>query len=153
MAVLMLLPLACGKVPQEKVNIAKHCIDSLKNAGAGNSSKFIELQDTLKSVYAQIEVQNSKLFKKFNQINSSLDEVITVSRRFVITDDILATKQIANTLSTVNLNGNTYRFQVEIDMDAQRNLTSDDVLEMANKIDQAVRNNVLNAKLIRVKIQ
>lgn len=145
MFAVMLLLVSCGKVPQEKYDIAKSCIDSLANVGAKSSVKFDDLQDRMKIVDENIEKQNTMLFKKYDFVSSELDNIIRDSRRFIITYD-RPTKTI-NPVTTIT-NSNSIRLEVEITFDSEQ-----DALKIASLVDQAVRGNMnLNAKLISVKI-
>jgi hypothetical protein len=158
-AVILLL-VSCAKVPQEKIDIAKHCLDSLVDNGAKNSIAYYDLLDRMKNIDAEIEIQNSKLFKKFDVVKSALDYVTNAARTFVITNDRpdaiekarrgvpLENSNESSSTITKSRNPNVVRLEVEITFDSEQ-----DALKIASQVDDAVRHNMnLNAKLISVKI-
>jgi hypothetical protein len=159
-AVTVLL-VSCGKVPQEKYDTAKHCLDSLVDNGAKNSIAYYDLVDKMKVVDNDIQVQNSKLFKTFVNINSELDNVINLARTFVVTNDrpdeinkvrrgvpLTDPNRIVVNMPKSPTNPNAVRLEVEITFDSEQ-----DALKIASLVDQAIRGNMnLNAKLISVKI-
>lgn len=69
---------SCGKVPQEKIDAANAAIDSAKMAEADIyvSADFTAVQDSMNAVMADIEVQKSKLFKKFGPSSEKLDRIL-----------------------------------------------------------------------------
>jgi hypothetical protein len=161
-AIFILLAVAlvsCGKKPQEKYDIAKHCLDSLKDNGAKNSIKYYDLLDMMKYTDGQIEVENSKLFKKYDDVNKGLDEIINVARTFVITNDRPADVERARRgvsdlqagpigiIPNGTKNPNIVTLEVQLTFD-----TTPTAIDIASKVDLAVRSAVFNAKLISVKI-
>lgn len=66
---------SCGKVPQEQIDAAKVAIEAAKTAEADVyvPAEFTALQDSLTATLAAIEVQNSKLFKKFGPAKLQLE--------------------------------------------------------------------------------
>jgi hypothetical protein len=137
------LLVGCGKVPQEKYDLAKSCIDSLKQTGAQVSVKYDELIDRMRIVDENITIQESKLFKEYNFVSQELDDIVRDSRRFIITYDRPTPTVVKN--DTPN---NNIRLEVEITFD-----TKQDALGIASQVDEAVRRSMnLNAKLISVKI-
>jgi hypothetical protein len=152
---------SCDKVPQEKYDIAKHCLDSLVDNGAKNSIAYYDLVDKMKVIDNDIQIQNSKLFKKFFDINIELDNVINTARTFVVTNDrpdeinkvrrgvpLTDPNRIVVNMPSRKTNPNMVRLEVELTFDSEQ-----DALKIANIVDQAVRNNMnLNAKLISIKI-
>jgi hypothetical protein len=144
-----ILLVGCSKVPQEKYNIAKHCVDSLREAGAMNTSGFYFLPDMMKEADSIIKRQEAMLFKKYDVASNILDDVIVNSRRFVITNDIVNVRK--NAIRDINyVNTNSIKLEVEIEFDA--NQTKESKLQTANVVDETIRRNLINAKLIRVKI-
>jgi hypothetical protein len=135
---------SCGKVPQDKISTAEQCLDSLKSLGAENSAKFIQLKDSMKNIYADLEIEKSKLFKRFLPIRTRLDELISTARHFTITND-----GYVNTSNSIkSVNPNVVRIEVQIDFDSPQ-----DALSIASQVDDAVRRNLnTRAKLIRIKI-
>jgi len=69
----------CGKVPQEKIDAANAAIDSAKmvEADVYVAADFAAVQDSMSAVMADIEVQKSKLFKKFGPANEKLDRILS----------------------------------------------------------------------------
>ncbi|MGD9978253.1 MAG: hypothetical protein AB7S54_10010 [Bacteroidales bacterium] len=69
---------SCGKVPQEKIDAANAAIDSAKmvEANVYVAADFMAVQDSMNAVMADIEVQKSKLFKKFKPASEKLDRII-----------------------------------------------------------------------------
>ena len=69
---------SCDKVPQEKINAATAVIDSAKTLEADVyvAAEFTAVQDSMKAVLAEVEVQNSKFFKKFDACRVKLDQII-----------------------------------------------------------------------------
>jgi hypothetical protein len=139
------LLMSCGKVPQEKYDLAKSCIDSLKQSGAQVSIKYDELIDRMAIVDKDILKQNTMLFTRYDFTSSELDNIIRDARRFIITNDRPAVKPI----EVKDQNTNIIRLEIEITFD-----TKQDALGIANQVDEAVRRSMnLNAKLISVKIK
>jgi hypothetical protein len=74
-AIVMVAVLAsCGKVPQAEIDAANAAIEAAKVAEAPVyvPSEFTAVQDSLNIIMADIEVQNSKLFKKFGPAKADL---------------------------------------------------------------------------------
>ncbi len=152
---------SCDKIPQEKYDTAKHCLDSLVDNGAKNSIAYYDLVDKMKGVDNDIEVQNSKLFKKFDVVNNDLDYVINAARTFVVTNDrpdeinkvrrgvpLTDPNKIVVNMPTSPVNPNVVRLEVELTFDSEQ-----DALKIASLVDEVVRHNMnLNAKLISIKI-
>ncbi len=74
---------SCGKVPQEKVDATKAAITAAQTAEAAVyvPGEFAAVQDSMKAIDASIEVQNSKLFKKFGPIALKLDETLAAANK------------------------------------------------------------------------
>ena len=60
----------CGTVPQEKIDAANAAIANAQTAEAAVyvPAEFSAVQDSMKAVMAEVEVQNGKLFKKFGPV-------------------------------------------------------------------------------------
>jgi hypothetical protein len=74
-AIVMVAVLAsCGKEPQAEIDAANAAIEAAKVAEAPVyvPSEFTAVQDSLNIIMADIEVQNSKLFKKFGPAKADL---------------------------------------------------------------------------------
>ena len=152
--------ISCSEGPKEKYDVAKHCLDSLKDNGAQNSIKYYDLLDNMKFAEGQIESENSKLFKKYDDVNKGLDEIINTARTFVITNDRPDAIEKArrgipndpiqaelNNIKTKVINPNVVRLEVELTFDNEQ-----DALKVASQVDESIRRNIMNAKLISVKI-
>jgi hypothetical protein len=74
---------SCGKVPQEKVDATKAAIAAAQTAEAAVyvPAELAAVQDSMKAINAAIEVQNSKLFKKFGPIAIKLDETLAAANK------------------------------------------------------------------------
>jgi hypothetical protein len=74
---------SCGKVPQEKVDATNAAIAAAQTAEAAVyvPAEFAAVQDSMKAITAAIEVQNSKLFKKFGPIAIKLDETLAAANK------------------------------------------------------------------------
>jgi len=74
---------SCGKVPQEKVDATNAAITAAQTAEAAVyvPAEFAAVQDSMKAITAAIEVQNSKLFKKFGPISIKLDETLAAANK------------------------------------------------------------------------
>ncbi len=73
---------SCGKVPQEKIDAANAAIDSAKmlEADVYVAADFVAIQDSMNAVMADIEVQKSKLFKKFKPASEKLDRILEMAK-------------------------------------------------------------------------
>jgi hypothetical protein len=74
---------SCGKVPQEKVDATNAAITAAQTAEAAVyvPAEFAAVQDSMKAITAAIEVQKSKLFKKFGPISIKLDETLAAANK------------------------------------------------------------------------
>jgi hypothetical protein len=74
---------SCGKVPQEKVDATNAAIAAAQTAEAAVyvPAAFAAVQDSMKAINAAIEVQKSKLFKKFGPIALKLDETLAAANK------------------------------------------------------------------------
>ncbi len=65
---------SCGKVPQAEIDATNAAIEAAKVAEAPVyvPAEFTAVQDSLNVIMADIEVQNSKLFKKFGPAKTKL---------------------------------------------------------------------------------
>lgn len=74
---------SCGKVPQEKVDATNAAIAAAQTAEAAVyvPAAFAAVQDSMKAINAAIEVQKSKLFKKFGPIALKLDETLASANK------------------------------------------------------------------------
>jgi hypothetical protein len=74
---------SCGKVPQAKVDATNAAIAAAQTAEAAVyvPAAFSAVQDSMKAINAAIEVQKSKLFKKFGPIALKLDETLAAATK------------------------------------------------------------------------
>ena len=74
---------SCGKAPQEKIDATNAAIATAQTAEAAVyvPAEFAAVQDSMKAINAAIEVQNSKLFKKFGPIGVKLDETLAAANK------------------------------------------------------------------------
>jgi hypothetical protein len=74
---------SCGKVPQEKLDATNAAIAAAQTAEAAVyvPAEFAAVQDSMKAITAAIEVQESKLFKKFGPIAVKLDETLAAANK------------------------------------------------------------------------
>jgi hypothetical protein len=74
---------SCGKVPQAKIDATNAAIDSAKVAEANVyvPAELAAVQDSMKAINAAVEVQKSKMFKKFGPVSVKLDKTIAQARQ------------------------------------------------------------------------
>jgi hypothetical protein len=74
---------SCGKVPQAKVDATNAAIAAAQTAEAAVyvPAQFAAVQDSMKAINAAIEVQKSKLFKKFGPVTIKLDETLAAANK------------------------------------------------------------------------
>jgi hypothetical protein len=74
---------SCGKVPQEKIDATNAAIEAAKTAEAPVyiPAEFAAVQDSMKAIMADVEVQKSKLFKKFGPIKLKLDATLALATK------------------------------------------------------------------------
>lgn len=76
---------SCGKVPQEQINAVNAAIDSAAKVEAGIylPTEFAAVQDSMKAINADVEVQKSKLFKKFGPAKIKLEALLVQTKQLV----------------------------------------------------------------------
>jgi hypothetical protein len=86
---------SCGKVPQAKVDATNAAIAAAQTAEAAVyvPAEFAAVQDSMKAINAAIEVQKSKLFKKFGPIEVKLDETLAAANK-VATDAVAKKEEV-----------------------------------------------------------
>jgi len=74
---------SCGKVPQEKIDATNAAIAAAQTAEAAVyvPAELAAVQDSMKAVLADIEVQKSKLFKKFGPATIKLDATLALANK------------------------------------------------------------------------
>ncbi|HLN21053.1 MAG TPA: hypothetical protein VK213_08190 [Bacteroidales bacterium] len=83
-AIAMVAVLAsCGKVPQAEIDATNAAIEAAKTAEAPVylPAEFAAVQDSMNAINAEIEVQSSKLFKKFGPVKVKLAETQTLANQ------------------------------------------------------------------------
>ena len=93
---------SCGKVPQEKIDATNAAIAAAQTAEAGVyvPAELAAVQDSMKAINAAIEVQNSKLFKKFGPIELKLDETLAAANK-VATDAVAKKDEVKKETETL----------------------------------------------------
>ncbi len=93
---------SCGKVPQAKVDAANAAIAAAQSAEAAVyvPAEFAAVQDSMKAIDAAIEVQKSKLFKKFGPIEQKLDATLAAASK-VATDAGAKKEEVKKEAETV----------------------------------------------------
>jgi hypothetical protein len=73
---------SCGKEPVEQEKAVTAAIDSAKvlQADIYVPAEFTAVQDSMKAITAEIEVQKSKLFKKFGPAKLKLEATLTLAQ-------------------------------------------------------------------------
>jgi len=76
---------SCSKIPQAKIDATKTAIEAAVTAEAPIylPNEFKAVNDLMTSIDAQVEKENSKLFKKFGTISVKLDSTLAQANRVV----------------------------------------------------------------------
>jgi hypothetical protein len=84
---------SCGKVPQAQIDATNAAIEVAKTAEAPVyiPAAFAAVQDSMKAILADVEVQKSKLFKKFGPIKIKLDATLALANK--VAEDAKAKKE------------------------------------------------------------
>ncbi len=74
---------SCGKVPQEKIDAANAAITAAQTAEAAVyvPAEFAAVQDSMKAIMAEVEVQNGKLFKNYKNVTVKLDQTLAAANQ------------------------------------------------------------------------
>jgi hypothetical protein len=74
---------SCGKVPQAQIDATNAAIEAAKVAEAPVyvPAEFAAVQDSMKAITADIEIQKSKLFKKFGPAKLKLDATLALATK------------------------------------------------------------------------
>jgi len=74
---------SCGKVPQEKIDATNAAIAAAQTAEANVyvPAEFAAVQDSMKAIMAEVEVQNGKLFKNYKVVAVKLDETVALANQ------------------------------------------------------------------------
>lgn len=81
--VMVVVLASCGKVPQAQIDSTNAAIEAAKAAEADVylPAEFAAVQDSMNAVLANIETQDSKLFKKFGDSKIKLDEITNMANQ------------------------------------------------------------------------
>jgi hypothetical protein len=92
---------SCGKVPQAKVDATNAAIAAAQTAEAAVyvPAELSAVQDSMKSITASIEVQKSKLFKKFGPIELKLDATLAAANK-TATDAVAKKEEVKKEVET-----------------------------------------------------
>ena len=92
---------SCGKVPQAKVDATNAAIAAAQTAEAAVyvPAEFAAVQDSMKAINAEIEVQKSKLFKKFGPVTIKLDETLAAANK-AATDAVAKKDEVKKEVQT-----------------------------------------------------
>jgi len=76
---------SCGKVPQAQIDAVNVVIDSAAKVEAGIylPTEYAAVQDSMKAIMADVEIQKSKLFKKFGPATIKLEALLVQSNQLV----------------------------------------------------------------------
>jgi hypothetical protein len=76
---------SCGKVPQAQIDAVNASIDSAAKVEAGIylPTEYAAVQDSMKTIMADVEVQKSKLFKKFGPAKIKLEALLAQTNQLV----------------------------------------------------------------------
>jgi hypothetical protein len=74
---------SCGKVPQEKIDATNAAITAAQTAEAAVyvPAEFTAVQDSMKAIMAEVELQNGKLFKNFKTVTVKLDATLAIANQ------------------------------------------------------------------------
>jgi hypothetical protein len=77
---------SCGKVPQAQIDATNAAIATAQTAEAAVyvPAEFAAVQDSMKVIMADIEVQKSKLFKKFGPATLKLDATLAAANKVAV---------------------------------------------------------------------
>ena len=92
---------SCGKVPQEKIDATNAAITAAQTAEAAVyvPAAFAAVQDSMKAINAAVEVQKSKLFKKFGPVTIKLDETLAAANK-AATDAVAKKEEVKKEVET-----------------------------------------------------
>ncbi|HEX2968219.1 MAG TPA: hypothetical protein VHO46_03870 [Bacteroidales bacterium] len=83
-AIAMVVVLAsCGKKPQAEIDAANAAIEAAKTAEAPVylPTEFAAVQDSMSAINAEIQVQESKMFKKFGPVKVKLEQTTALANQ------------------------------------------------------------------------
>ena len=97
---------SCGKVPQAEIDAVNASIDSAAKVEAATyvPTEFSAVQDSMKAIMADVEVQKSKLFKKFGPAKMKLEALLTQTKQVAanaVTKKEEVKKEVETTLTDI----------------------------------------------------
>lgn len=100
-AAMVLVTTSCNKVPQVEIDAAKAAVDQAQMAGANVylPDQYAQIQDSMKAVLEQVEVQKSKLFGRYGDIKAKLGR-ITVQAGQVKTNTEVRIQEVKQEIQT-----------------------------------------------------
>jgi len=92
---------SCGKVPQVQIDAVNAAIDSAAKVEAATylPTEFAAVQDSMKAIMADVEVQKSKLFKKFGPAKMKL-EALLVQTQGVAKNAVVKKEEVKKEVET-----------------------------------------------------
>jgi len=92
---------SCGKVPQAQIDAVNAAIDSAAKVEAATylPTEFAAVQDSMKAIMADVEVQKSKLFKKFGPAKMKL-EALLVQTQGVAKNAVVKKEEVKKEVET-----------------------------------------------------
>lgn len=103
MAVMMtVIFMGCGKVPQTQIDTTNAAIEAAKIAEAPIylSAEFTTLEATMDSIMVEIEVQNGKFFKKFDDVKVELDSALALANKLAV-DAVIEKEEVKKETETL----------------------------------------------------
>lgn len=97
---------SCGKVPQAQIDAVNTAIDSAAKVEAATyvPTEFAAVQDSMKAIMADVEVQKSKLFKKFGPAKIKLEALLVQTKQVAgnaVTKKEEVKKEVETTLTDI----------------------------------------------------
>lgn len=81
--IMVAMMVGCGKAPQAQIDTVNSAIDSamVLEAAVYVPAEIAAVQDSMKAIMVEVEVQNSKLFKKFGAVEEKLAVTLEAARK------------------------------------------------------------------------
>ncbi|TAL59765.1 MAG: hypothetical protein EPN88_16870, partial [Bacteroidetes bacterium] len=93
---------SCGKVPQAQIDATNAAITAAQTAEAAVyvPAEFAAVQDSMKVIMADVEVQKSRLFKKFGPATAKLDQTLAAANK-VAADAVTKKAEVKKEVETL----------------------------------------------------
>jgi len=106
LGVVALLLTGCSKVPQSELDVANSAIEVAKAAGADLyvPDAYAALQDSMKVITEKIELQKTKMFRKYGEVKENLNAVTLLANQVSEQTEVRKNevkKEVQNTLAEV----------------------------------------------------